>query len=262
MGFLRTPVYETVRPQLPALHHPAVFVFSKTNAFIHREAIPAAKTLLQQLADNNGWSIYFSDSSALYNRDDLAKFDAIVWNNVTGDVLSPDQRAAMRRYIENGGGFVGLHGAGDASVGKSWPWYTKVVIGARFIGHPFHPQFQQATVIVEDRNDPMTRHLPQNWRRTDEWYSFAASPRQPQFHILASLDESSYSPMALGKSMRMGADHPIIWRHCVNDGRVFYSAMGHTAESYQEPAYRTLIEQAVAWAAGTAGALCHQGVEQ
>lgn len=261
MGFLRTPVYETERPSLPALHHPAVFVFSKTNAFIHAEAIPAAKTMLQELADKNGWSIYFSDSSALYNHDDLAKFDVVVWNNVTGDVLSPDQRAAMRHYIENGGGFIALHGAGDASVGKSWPWYSQTLIGAAFIGHPMHPQFQLARVLVEDHNDPMTRHLGQHWSRTDEWYSFAESPRRGNFHIIAGLDENSYSPAAFGKSLRMGADHPIVWRHCVENGRVFYSAMGHTAETYQEPAYRTLIEHAVAWAAGTEGAQCHQGVE-
>ena len=55
MGFLRSPVFETERPQLPPLQHPAVLVFSKTNSFIHKEAIPAAKQLLQQMAGEQGW---------------------------------------------------------------------------------------------------------------------------------------------------------------------------------------------------------------
>lgn len=258
-GFFRAPVYETERVLLPAFAQPhAVLVFSKTNAFIHEEAIAAAKPVLQRLADDNGWSIFFTDSGAVFNADDLEKFDVVVWNNVTGDVLNADQRSAFERYLEGGGGYVGLHGAGDASISKNWPWYGRL-IGARFIGHPLNPQFQMATLHIEDREDPITRHLGYTWKRSDEWYSFEESARKSGAEVLATLDESTYSPEIFGMSLRMGEDHPIIWKRCIGSGRAFYSALGHTAESVQEPAHQTLLRNAIAWAAGLEGTGCVHG---
>jgi len=247
MGFLREPVFETVRPELPPLQHPAVLVFSKTNAFIHREAIPAARELLQQLAQANGGSVFVTEGGGVFNAADLARFDVVVWNNVTGDVLLPEQREAFRDWLERGGGFVGLHAAGDDSH-SVWAWYQDSVIRARFIGHPLDPQFQQASVRIAS-GDPLVSALPDPWLRTDEWYSFAASPRAQGVHVLAALDEASYAPGDFfGTSLAMGADHPVVWAHCVGGGRVFYSALGHTAESYAEPEYRELLRRALDWA--------------
>ncbi len=248
MGFLRWPVFETVPPDVPALEHPAVLVFSKTNSFIHKEAIPAAKELLQDLGAKRGWAVYFTDNGAVYNTGDLARFDLTVWNNVTGDVLTPEQRDALRTWLEQGGGFVGLHAAGDNSH-EGWPWYQDQVIRARFIGHPMDPQFQDATVRVEQPPDPIVAETPEAWVRRDEWYSFATSPRPNSVTVLATVDESTYSPGSFfGEDLAMGADHPIIWKHCIGEGRVFYSAMGHTKETYQEPEYQDLLERAMAWA--------------
>ena len=247
MGFLRAPVFETERPQLPQLAHPAVLVFSKTNGFIHKEAIPVAKQLLQQIAGEQGWSIFASDSGAVFNAGDLAQFDVVVWNNVTGDVLTSAQREAFQAWLQNGGGYVGLHASGDNSH-QAWPWYLRNVIRAQFIGHPIHPQFQQAVVRIEQPADPIVAAPGTTWTRTDEWYSFAQSPRAPDLRVLATIDESSYEPgNFFGSPLAMGADHPVIWKHCVGRGRVFYSAMGHTAETYAEPAYREVLTRAIAW---------------
>jgi len=253
-GFFRTPVFETERPELPALPKPAVLVFSKTNSFIHKEAIPAAQQMFETLADAEGWSVYLSDSGAVHNPEDLARFDVLVWNNVTGEVLLPDQRAAMRGWLESGGGFVGLHSAGDDSH-ESWPWYQDTVIRARFIGHPLDPQFQPAVLQVEQPADPILASLDGEWRRTDEWYSFAQSPRAPDLRVLLTIDESSYAPGSFfGTDLAMGQDHPVIWKHCPGQGRVFYSALGHTAESYAEPEYRDILVRAVKWAGKISGA--------
>lgn len=254
-GFFRAPNYETERPVLTALQRPALLVFSKTNGYIHKEAIPAAKTALQQIAVSRGWSVFLTDSSAIYNADDLANFDAVIWNNVSGDVLSSEQRAALRHYIENGGGFVGIHGAGGDR-DYTWPWYVETLLKAQFIGHPLNPQFQQATLHIENRDDPIVQGLDQTWQREDEWYSFAKSPRAAGVQVLATIDESTYQPEIFGASLRMGADHPVIWKHCANHGRVFYSALGHTAQSYSEPRYRSVLEHAIAWAAGIEGTSC------
>jgi type 1 glutamine amidotransferase len=254
-GFFRTPIYETERPALPALQRPALLLFSKTNGYIHRDAIPAAQATFRRIAEQRGWSLYLTDSSAIYNAEDLAKFDAVIWNNVSGDVLSADQRAALQTYIENGGGFVGIHGSGGDRE-YSWVWYPQTLLKAQFIGHPMNPQFQRATLHIERNDDPIVQGLGSTWTHEDEWYSFAQSPRAPDVQILATVDESTYKPEIFGFSLRMGADHPVIWKHCVQSGRVFYSALGHTAAAYADAQYRSVLEHATAWAAGLEGESC------
>jgi type 1 glutamine amidotransferase len=245
-GFFREPVYETVAPNLPDdLQHPAILVFSKTNGFIHKEAIPAAQALFKKLGKANGWNVYLTDNAAVHNPQDLQRFDALVWNNVSGDVLTAEQRTALEQYLENGGGFVGIHGSGgDPSY--AWPWYPQSLLHAQFTAHPLFPQFQQATLNVESPQDAIVSQLPASFSMTDEWYSFSAPPQDVE--VLLSLDEKSYSPKVLFHDIGMGADHPIAWKHCLGKGRVFYGAPGHLASSYSDPRYAGVLEKATQWA--------------
>lgn len=249
-------VYETVPPKLPAdIARPAILVFSKTNGFRHEEAIPAANAMFAQIAKQKGWGYFQTENGAAFDPAILAKFDAVVFNNVSGDVFTPAQRQALKQFIENGGGFVGVHGAGG-DFSYDWRWYVDDLIGAQFKGHPLNPQFQQATVRVEDKSHPATHELRDVWPRTDEWYSFENSARKPGFHVLATLDEATYSPKMMGRDLAMGKDHPIAWWHCMGKGRVFYSAMGHQAAAYAEPDYRKMLLGAVAWSLRLAGSGC------
>ena len=251
-------VYETTPPNVPAdIPRPAILVFSKTNAFRHEEAIPAAATMFDELAKENGWGIYQTENGATFRPDILARFDAVVFSNVSGDVFTPEQRAAFRAFVENGGGFVGIHAAGDISH-KAWDWYMQSIIGTRFIGHPMDPQFQKAIMRIEDHAHPSTKGLPATLERTDEWYSFDKSPRGvPGLTVLATLDESTYKPGTFfGTSLAMGKDHPIAWWRCAGRGRVFYAAGGHTAETFGDPAYRRFLNGAVVWAIRRAGEGC------
>ena len=161
---------------------------------------------------------------------------AVVFLSSTGDTLDPPGERALRRFVRRGGGWLGIHAAADAETG--WPYYQDGLLGARFIGHP---AIQRATVVVEDRSHPATARLPRRWTRTDEWYSFRPSPRG-RVHVVASLDERTYDPGAL----RTG-DHPIAWSRRSGRGRVFYTALGHTTESYAEPAFRRHVLGALAW---------------
>lgn len=241
-------VYETVPPKVPTdLKRPAILVFSKTSGFRHKEAIPAAGALLTQIARDKGWGIYQTENGATFSPEILARFDAVVFSNTSGDVFTPKQRAAFRAFLENGGGWVGIHAAGDNSH-EAWGWYVDKVIGTHFIGHPMDPQFQQALVRVEDRAHPASRNLPAEWRRTDEWYSFDKSPRKPGITVLATLDESTYRLKGMfGQELAMGKDHPIVWTRCVGKGRALYSGLGHTAETYREPDYRKHLVGALDW---------------
>jgi type 1 glutamine amidotransferase len=134
---------------------------------------------------------------------------------------------------------VGAHSASDT--GYDWPFYGELA-GTYFAGHP---EIQPATVHVEDRAHPATSDLPEVWPRTDEWYNFRANPRG-SVHVLATVDEGTYS----GGSM--GADHPIAWCREFAGGRAFYTAGGHTRESYAEPLFLAHLTGAIRWAAGLA----------
>jgi len=241
------PIFET---QAPVLDLPerdfSVLVFSKTNGFRHHEAIPAANQLMRQFAEQGQWAIALTENGAVFNSEQLAQFDLVVWNNVTGPALTPDQQVAFEAYIEGGGGYLGIHAAGDGSH-KDWDWYANQVIRSQFTMHPLWPQIQTATLNFEAAQHPITQSLPAQWQMQDEWYSFESSVRGQGSEVLMTIDENSYDP----NLWSMGDDHPLIWAHEQGAGRVVYSAPGHLASSYADQRYQRLLHQAIAWASGT-----------
>ncbi len=253
-------VYDKVTPKLPELKQPAILIFSKTNGFRDDAQIKAANAALEKIAKDKGWASFTTENAAVFNAEQLAKFKAVVWNSTSGDVLTPEQRAAFKGWIEAGGGFVALHGAGGDPSYK-WRWYVDNLIGAQFTGHTLSPQFQQGRLVIEDQSHPATKGLGAEWVREEEWYSFDKSPRAKGYHILVTLDEASYSPrekipFLVDKDLRMGKDHPVVWTHCEGKGRAFYSALGHRAESYSEAKHLEMIVGAISWAAGLEGPGC------
>ena len=246
------PVVDTVPPELPSsLADGSIKIlhFSKTSGFRHEEAIPAAAASLERLAKKNGWSVFTTENAAVFNDDQLAQFDVVFGNNITGDNWTEDQKEAFIQWIEDGGGFVGVHGAAGTRF-RYWNWYTDDLLGGgRFTGHPMAPQFREATVVIEDKSHPIVAHLGDQFEQTDEWYTFEESPRAHGSHVLATLDESTYDP---GEELSMGDDHPIIWLACPGEGRSFYSALGHRANTYVWPEHEKMLEAALAWAAGSA----------
>jgi type 1 glutamine amidotransferase len=252
--------YDHEPPALPSrLNHPAILVFSKSNGFRDDSSVNAAKAALKAIGDRDGWSLVSTDNAAVFNTADLKRFDAVVWNNVSGDVLTVAQRDDFKRYIEGGGGYAGLHGSGGDPY-YDWDWYADTLVGARFLSHTLSPQFQPAKVKVDGSADAVTGGVEPEWTMTDEWYSFKTNPRNQGAHILATLDESTYSPMAGKMSIRMG-DHPIAWTQCIGNGRSFYSAIGHLPENYREPNTNKLLERGIAWAAGKGQSSCQNGKE-
>lgn len=231
---------------LPA-GRPRLLLFEKINGFRYGASVNAAREALQAMANRKGWSMLVTDKAGAFNRATLAKFDAVIWNNVSGDVLTLSQRRAFQDYLARGGGLVGMHGtAGDPVY--FWDWYADTLIGARFKGHPQTPQFQEARIAV-NKAHPLASALPAEWRMTDEWYSFSTNPRAAGADVLLTLDESSYQPVGMmDQDLRMG-DHPLAWTNCIGKGRIFYSAIGHMPETYSQPEHVALLETAIDWAA-------------
>ena len=250
VGTLASPAAAQVNATSPAAEGEtaSILVFSRTEGWRH-DSIDAAWSAIADIAHEKGWSVTFTEDGGWLEEDRIGQFDAVVFALASGNSMTADQQASFRAFVENGGGFVGLHSAGDSSL--EWDWYTSELIGARFIGHPLNPGVRTGTVRIEDAGHPATGGLPETWYRADEWYSFDTSVRG-RFHVLATLDESSYVQGSWndGTPLAMGGDHPIAWNRCVGEGRSFYNAMGHTAESYAEEGMRTLIAGGIDWALG------------
>ncbi|MFE4976779.1 ThuA domain-containing protein [Kitasatospora sp. NPDC056651] len=221
-----------------------VLVFSKTGGYRHG-SIPAAVQAVKDLGAANGFAVDATEDGAFFTPARLAGYRAVVFALTSGNVLDATEKTAFEGYIRTGGGYAGLHSASDTEF--DWPFYGQVV-GAYFKSHP-HGLFR-ARVVVEDRHNPSTRHLPATWERSDEWYNFRTDPRNT-VHVLASLDESSYDP---GPD-RMG-DHPITWCQRVQGGRSWYTGMGHGEEAYADPAFRAMLLGGIRVAAGAAEADC------
>ncbi|UED88129.1 ThuA domain-containing protein [Streptomyces profundus] len=211
-----------------------IIVFSRTTGFRH-DSIPDGVAAFHDLGAQAGFAV-----TATEDPDELAQAlpgaRAVVFLSTSGEILTDDSRAALRALLADGGGFVGVHGASTTEY--DWPWFGSNVVGAVFDGHP---ALQPGVVVVEDRDHPATAHLPERWEFTDEWYNFTSNPR-PRVRVLASADESSY------EGGGMGADHPLAWCHTLAGGRSFYTALGHTSESFDDPAFRAHLLGGLRWA--------------
>ncbi len=198
---------------------PRILVFSKTAAFRH-SSIETGKQALIKLGAENNMVVDTTEDASYFNEDSLKNYSAVVFLHTTGDVLNNFQEADFQRYIEAGGGFVGIHAATDTEY--DWGWYGRLV-GGYFHSHP---EIQAATLNVIDKQHPSTKHLPDQWKRTDEWYNFKSLNKDVK--VLMTIDESSY------KGGNHGKDHPMAWYHEYSGGRSFYTELGHTEESFAE----------------------------
>ena len=217
-----------------------VLVFSKTAGYRH-ESIEAGKAALMRLGAANNFSVDTTEDASRITEDSLKRYAAVIFLNSTGNILDRASELDLQRYIEAGGGYVGIHAASDAEY--DWRWYGRLV-GGYFISHP---AIQQATLRVSDGKNGSTAHLPAEWKRTDEWYNF--KQRAPDLHVLVAIDETSY------KGGENGTDHPMSWYHDFEGGRAWYTALGHTVESYSDSLFLKHVLGGIQYAIGDRRAL-------
>ena len=227
-----------------------VLIFTETTQFRHTEAIEQGTPLIRAALEQAEITSEHTEDSSIFNDTDLARFDALVMFQASGDPWTASEKAAMERYQQAGGGIVAIHNAADMRGNYEW-WDD--LIGSLMPGHaatgssPGLP----AEVIVEDRTHPSTTHLDGRWARSDEWYNFSTNVRGDA-HVLATMDETTYAP----GGNAMGYDHPISWCKPYDGGRAWITAMGHFGAHYNETAFMEHIVGGVAWAAGVAAGDC------
>jgi len=212
-----------------------VLVFSKTKGYRH-SSIGAGKLAVMKLGAANHFEADTTEDASWFTDRILKKYKAVIFLNTTQDVLDESQQKALEKYIQHGGGFVGVHAAADTEY--DWPWYGKMV-GGYFLSHPAQ---QVARLQVKDQSHISTRHLPTIWERKDEWYNF--KNLNPDVHVLIKIDETSYSG---GKN---GDNHPMAWYHQYDGGRAFYTALGHTEASYSDPLFLQHLLGGIQYAMG------------
>lgn len=212
-----------------------ILVFSKTAGFYH-SAIKVGIAAVQKLGLENKLEVDTTKDAGKFTTENLQQYAAVVFLNTTGNVLNEAQQSAFEQYIKKGGGFVGVHAATDTEY--EWPWYGKLV-GAYFISHP---EQQMAALNVINQKTIATKHLPKVWNRKDEWYNFKNI--NPDLKVLITIDETTY------KGGKNGEPHPMAWYHDFDGGRSFYTELGHTEASYEDPLYLNHLLGGIKYAIG------------
>jgi uncharacterized protein len=245
--------YETEAPKIDfPTNQPAVLLFSKTTGFRHGASIDASKVVISELAKKNGWFVYETEEGGVFNEAQLAKFNTVIFNNSTGEVINEEQKRMLEKYVENGGGLIGIHGAGDNS--HQWDWYINNLLGAEFSHHSLKQDFESTDILKDAKADSLISiQIPEKWTHADEWYVFSENPRKKGFNILYTINGESIDPsgkipiIAPDKDFGMGKDHPIAWCKQINKGKTFYTSLGHNEVAWKNDNFIKLIENAIKW---------------
>ena len=237
------PIFLLLFASSPALAQPAhdaILIYSGTTGFRH-DSIPAGINAVTAIARRRGLDVVASEDPAIFSDRDLARFRAIVLLSCTTDSKNPasewlvgDRRRALQQFVRRGGAILAIHAAADSHY--SWPWYGRL-IGARFARHPAGTP--RGIVHVVDRSHPGVAGLRLTERRTDEWYYF--DDYDPTSRLLVTLDPASIGEKDVNPN-------PVSWARNVDGGRVFYTAMGHTRESWSEPWFLQHLGNGLDWA--------------
>ena len=215
-----------------------VLVFSKTEGFRH-ESIEAGIAMFKELGISEGFEMDATEDASAFTARNLGQYKVVVFLNTTGDIFDASQQIAFQRFIQAGGGYLGIHAAADTEY--DWPWYGKLV-GGYFNGHPNGPNVREGSLDKTAHAHVSTAHLPDRWDRTDEWYNYKSL--NPGITSVLNLDETSY------EGGTNGDYHPMAWYHEYDGGRAYYSGGGHTDESYSDENFRTHIMAALDWTMG------------
>ncbi|MES1156766.1 MAG: ThuA domain-containing protein [Alphaproteobacteria bacterium] len=220
-------------------HPPHVLIFSYSTGYRHASIEPGVAAL-KAMGERDGYVMDASEDPDMFLPGRLDGYDAVIFLSTSSDKHNPStdwltglRRDGLQAFVHRGGGVVGIHAASDSNY--TWMWYHQL-IGASFDHHP--PGTPTATVTIVDPNDPSARGLPHTFQRTDEWYHFYDF--NPNNHIIAEYDPQSYGEDEANP-------HPISWRHEFEGGRVFYTGMGHTTESYSEDIFIRHIDGGLKW---------------
>lgn len=198
---------------------PKVLVFSKTSGF-HHASIAKGNEAIQKLGLENNFDVDTTSNADLFLEDSLKNYSAVIFLNTSGDVLNNYQEADFERYIQAGGGFVGIHSAADSEI--DWGWYGRLVGG--YFGSS--PVIKKATLTITDKNHPATKSIGDTWEVTDEWYTF--KKLYEPVKVLMTVDKAVFN------NPNEVQETPVAWYHEFDGGRSFYTSLGNEDAEYTD----------------------------
>ncbi len=251
LNYLKGQTWADKKPSKSPAH---VLVISETKGFEHDSIPDAMGTIWRMGHDTKLWDATLRTDTELItkkdikdrNRKDLNYFDALIFASTTGELdLTEDQKTDMMSFIkEDGKGFVGVHAALDTNY--KWPEYGEM-IGGWFDQHPWFTF--NAPIVVEDPSFPAVRHFPHEFVKRDEIYQPKEWSRD-KVNVLLSLDASKLDYSNNPRIHRQDHDFAVAWSKMYGKGRVFYSTLGHTEESWDDPDIQKMYFEAIKWVLG------------
>ncbi|MEW6251347.1 MAG: ThuA domain-containing protein [Planctomycetota bacterium] len=208
-----------------------LLVYNDCKGFRH-DAIPVGTAMLQILAEKTGaFAVTVSTDPAVFKADSLRQFDAVCFNNATGELFTdPELKQALLEFVRSGKGIVGIHAATDCFY--NWPAFGEL-LGGYFAGHPWN---ETVTVKIDDPASPLnTPFGGQPFEIADEIYQFKSPYSRAVLHVLLSLDTSKTDMKKQGLG-RPDNDYAVSWIRDYGKGRVFYCSLGHRHEVFATPA--------------------------
>lgn len=240
-------------PHEKQIHLKHILVISETKGFEH-DSIPAGMTAFYNMGRESGlWDAILRTDCELITKKNLGRntknldyFDALIFMSTTGELdLNDDQKKDMMSFIKDDGkGFVGVHAALDTNY--KWPEYGEM-IGGWFDQHPWSTF--NAPIVNEDASFPAVRHFPKAFVKYDEIYQPKDWSRD-KVDVLLSLDPTKLDYANNPRIHRTDHDFAVAWAKLYGKGRVFYSTLGHTEESWSDPDIRKMYFEAVRWVLG------------
>ncbi|MGK6351674.1 ThuA domain-containing protein [Parapedobacter sp. DT-150] len=213
-----------------------VLVYTKNGkGFVH-DNIENSVIAMREMAKEHGFSVDVTDDPSVFTDDNLQQYDALVFSNTNNVVFDTDaQRVALMRYIQAGGGFVGIHSASGTE--RQWKWF-KQLLGATFY---WHDKFQPFTVNILDAKHPSVTHLPRKWVRVkgDEFYYL--KQLSVDLHVIAVNDATTLQGKNPGRLDTFGDVFPSVWCHEFDGGRSWYTSLGHHKNDYMDEEFRKHI---------------------
>ncbi|MGN7783211.1 ThuA domain-containing protein [Niabella sp. 22666] len=228
-----------------------VLVYKKNGkGFVH-DNIPYAAQAIIDLGKKHGFKVDTSSLSSAMTEENLKQYRMLIFTSTNNDVFDTDaQRLAFRRYIEAGGGFVGIHSVTGTE--RNWDWF-KMLLGGTFA---WHDKFQKFKIQVIHPQHPSMKGTPKVWYKEDECYF--AKELYPGTHVVMVNDFSGLdtSNAKLNETRAKNAGHlkqyvPSAWYHDFDGGTTWCTTLGHDKKDYADPVYLKHIMGGIEYVART-----------
>ncbi|KAA9356564.1 ThuA domain-containing protein [Larkinella humicola] len=223
-----------------------VLVYTKNGKGYVHDNIPFAAKSIQKLGEEHGFKVDVTDQPSVFTEDNLKQYTLLVFPSTNNDVFDTDaQRLSFRRYIEAGGGFVGVHSVTGTE--RNWTWFKRM-IGGTFA---WHPKFQKFKTVVIDTKHPSMQGIPKVWEKEDEFYftkEMSPGPTVVMAHDLTSLngEEPEKVKMFGGSFTNL---YPAAWYYHFDGGYTWCTTLGHDKKDYSEPLFLKHIFQGIQYVA-------------